>query len=120
MCLIREMFKISVKHDKIRKDNHHSNYSTNLILCKIAPHLSGDELAPPSPTVPIAAAGAGAVVRGLLEAVHFPVGETIGCSSMIGSFRFRFLDCSLRDRHIPALLHLPTAELDAHTDRSGH
>lgn len=35
----------------------------------------------------------------ITETVHFPAEERIGCSSMSGSCRFRFLDCNRHGRH---------------------
>lgn len=78
-----------------------------------------EEWSPPcSSTGSTVAAGAGAVDRGLPVAVHFLAEERIGCSSMIGSFRFRFLGCSRRDCRIRALLQLTVAVLDVRTDHS--
>uniref|UniRef100_A0A8D8NWE4 (northern house mosquito) hypothetical protein n=1 Tax=Culex pipiens TaxID=7175 RepID=A0A8D8NWE4_CULPI len=98
---------------RYKKRKHILIYSSNMIP-------SCWKGADPSPSTVPTVADVGAVVRGLPEAVHFPAAERIGCSSMSGSCRFRFLDCNRHGRHIPVLLPQQVPARGERTDRSGH
>lgn len=117
----RDVSKISdIKYGKIQIKNHILVYSTNMIPSVKSHRVPWEMDSDPYSLTGSTVAGSGAVVRGLPEAVHFPAGERLGCSSMNGSFRFRFLGCNRRGCRIRALHQLRLAVLDVRTDRSGH